>query len=298
MQPTYHARALRARVCFFSEVQRRMFERMRRVTEQQQQIRNAQNGIRARIGVFTMVLALTSRVASGQSTSELIAAGERESAARRPAQALVHFEQAVQTDPRNYVALWRAASELVDLGEYEKVVDKRTAMYARAVDFAKRAVAVKPTDAEGHFHLARAIGRTALAQGPRERTKYGVAVRESAMRALELSPRHPGALHVMGVWHAEIMRLNGISRMVAKTFLGGKIFETASWSEAVRYMEASVAAEPDRLVHRLDLARVYRDNGRKAEAKAAFTAALNSALHDANDDRYRAEAERELKAMK
>ncbi|MCC6243158.1 MAG: hypothetical protein IT353_09970 [Gemmatimonadaceae bacterium] len=252
----------------------------------------------SRMPLLSLVLAISASDVSGQSIAELLAAGERESTARRPAQALEYFERAVSADPRNYVALWRSASELVDLGEYEKVIDTRTAMYARAVDFAKRAVAVKPNDAEGHFHLSRAIGRTALAQGPRERTKYGVAVRESAMRALELSPRHAGALHVMGVWNAEIMRLNGISRMVAKTFLGGKIFETASWSEAVRYMELSVAAEPDRLVHRLDLARVYQDTGRKADARIAFTAALNSALRDANDDRYRAEAERELKAMK
>ncbi len=76
----------------------------------------------------------------------------------------------------------------------------------------------------------------------------------------------------MGVWNAEVMRLNGFSRMVAKTFLGGKIFGTASWAEAIRYMEASVAVEPTRLVHLLDLARVYRDAGRKQDALATFSA--------------------------
>ncbi|MEQ1691638.1 MAG: hypothetical protein ABMA00_10150 [Gemmatimonas sp.] len=245
-----------------------------------------------------LLLLFSACALQAQSPAELVDAGDRESAARHPARALPLFERALQGDPHHYAALWKASRELVDLGEVEKNPEARTALYARATDYAKRAIAVNPNDAEGHFHMSRAIGRTALAVGPRERVKYGVAVRTEAMRALELAPRHPGALHVMGVWNAEIMRLNGFTRMVAKTFLGGKIFDTASWAEATRYMELSVAVEPNRLVHRLDLARVYRDSGRKADARTAYAAAIALPLADANDDMYKRDAERELAAVK
>jgi tetratricopeptide (TPR) repeat protein len=248
--------------------------------------------------VCTFVLLLGGTRLGAQSTTELIEAGDRENAARHPALALPFFERALQTDPRNYVALWKASRELVDLGEVERNGDTRASLYARAVDYARRAVALEPNDAEGHFHLARGIGRTALSVGPRERVKYGVEVRHEALKALEFAPRHPGALHVMGVWNAEIMRLNGFTRMLAKTFLGGKVFDTASWAEATRYMELSVTVEPTRLVHRLDLARVYRDTGRKADARAAYAAAIALPLLDANDDMYRRDAEREMAAMK
>ena len=247
--------------------------------------------------VCTFALLLAGTRIAAQPTAELIESGDRENAARHPALALPFYERAVETDPRNYVALWKASRELVDLGEVERVSDKRASLYARAVDYARRAVAVNPNDAEGHFHLARGIGRTALSVGPRERVKYGIDVRTEALRALELAPRHPGALHVMGVWNAEIMRLNGFTRMLAKTFLGGKIFDTASWAEATRYMELSVTVEPERLVHRLDLARVYRDTGRKADARAAYAAAISLPLTDANDDAYKRDAERELAAL-
>ena len=251
-------------------------------------------------GIFRGALSLLIAASAlrAQSATDLIEAGDRESAARRPAQALPLFERAVQADPHNYAALWKTSRELVDLAEIEQSSNERTKLYARAVDYAKRAIAVNANDAEGHFHLSRAIGRTALSVGPRERVKYGVEVRAEALRALELSPRHPGALHVMGVWNAEIMRLNSFTRMVAKTFLGGKIFNTASWAEATRYMELSVAAEPTRLVHRLDMARVYRDSGRKADARAAYTMAISLPLMDSNDDMYKREAERELGAVK
>ena len=281
MQPTYHAPRASAR---FRTMTLSRSPRGSRILT-----------MACAIGV--LLLAGHARSASAQPVVEAMSAGDRESAARRPVQALSQFERVLQQDPKNYAALWKASRELVDLGEYETNVAARTALYARATEFARRAITVTPNDAEGHFHLSRALGRTAQALGPRDRVKYGIDVRSEAMRALELSPRHPGALHVMGVWNAEIMRLNGFSRLVAKTFLGGKIFDTASWSEAVRFMEQSVAVEPNRLVHRLDLARVYRDTGRKADARTAYAAAIASPLADANDERYRADAQAELSKL-
>lgn len=201
-------------------------------------------------------------------------------------------------EPETYDDLWRAAMVAVDEGEFEKNAVTRTALYAKATGYARRAVVLNPGDAEGHFHLARALGRTALSLGPRERVKYGIEVRDHALLALRSTPRHPGALHVMGVWNAEVMRLNGFSRAVAKTFLGGQVFNTASWPEAVRYLELAVQIEPDRLVHRLDMARIYRDIGRLDDARAAYRAALNCANMDANDAMYRQQAGDELRRMR
>jgi Flp pilus assembly protein TadD len=201
-------------------------------------------------------------------------------------------------EPSTYAELWQAAAQAVDQGEFERNIQVRTALYAKATTYARRAVALNPGDAEGHFHLSRALGRTALALGPRERVKLGIEVREEALAALKLSPRHPGALHVMGVWNAEIMRLNGIARTVARAFLGGQVFATASWSEAVRYLELAVQVEPDRLVHRLDLARIYRDLDRTDEARAAYRAAVAAPAFDANDAVYRQHASEELRRLR
>lgn len=201
-------------------------------------------------------------------------------------------------EPTTYAELWQAAATAVDLGEFERNEAVRTKLYAKATTYARRAVALNPGDAEGHFHLSRALGRTALAVGPRERVKYGIEVREQALAALKVAPRHAGALHVMGVWNAEIMRLGGISRAVAKAFLGGQVFGTASWNEAVRYLELAVQVEPERLVHRLDLARIYHDVGRTEDARAAYRAAVAAAAFDPNDAMYRQQAADELRRLK
>jgi tetratricopeptide (TPR) repeat protein len=234
---------------------------------------------------------------AGASVESLVLQGDRESAARRSAAALALFERAVAADGRHAPALWRAAREAVDLGEVETDAAKRNALYARAMTHARRAVEFAPTEAEARFQLARAVGRTALTLGPRDRVKFATEVRDHALEALRLDARHAGALHVLGVWHAEVMRLNGFTRAMARTFLGGKVFESASWAEAVRNLEESVRLEPTRLVHRLDLARIYRDMGRRADARASYEAALRSPLIDANDEYYRQSAEAELRRL-
>ena len=71
--------------------------------------------------------------------------------------------------------------------------------------------------------------------------KYAGDVRTHALEALKLNPKHPGALHVMGMWNYNVMSLSGMTRFMAKTFLGGKVFDSANWDDAQRYMEESVA---------------------------------------------------------
>lgn len=250
-----------------------------------------------RIRLATALVLLAGPV-SAQDVGEHVAAGDRAHANLHAPLALEHYERALAIDRRNYEALWKASREAVDLGETMSDVTRRIALYQRGERYAREAVAVNPGDAEAHFHLARAIGLAALSLGIRERVRFATEVRSEAMRALELDPKHPGALHVMGMWHAEAMRLSGFERLFARSFLGGKVLGSASWAEAIRYMEAAVAVDPGRLIHHLDLARIYRDRGDKAKAREHYEAVLRGRMTDLSDPRYRQAAERELAALR
>jgi tetratricopeptide (TPR) repeat protein len=233
-----------------------------------------------------------------QTAADQIALGDKAATARDAKEALAHYEAAVQLSPKNYEALWKASGSAIDLGEAEPDAKKREAFYAKATTLARQSYAVDSAGAESNFAMARGLGRTALTLGSRDRVKYAKDVRMHALKALAADPKHPGAMHVMGVWNAEIMRLNSIVRMFAKTVLGGAIFSEASWASAAKYMEGSVAADPARAVHHLDLARVYRDMDRKADARAQYDLAIKAPLKDANDGLYQKEAAAELKALK
>lgn len=239
-------------------------------------------------------IALLASSAVAQSAAEHLALGDREHAARNVTAALKHYEAALAVEPTNYQALIKAAHDAVDAGEFDTNEDQREALYKSALDYAHRAVAANPNDAESHFELARATGRRALTMGTRDKIKFAGEVRAQALETLKLSPNHPGALHILGLWNAEIMRLNGLSRMIAKNFLGGQVFGAASWDSAQVYLERSVAAEPARITHRLDLARVYRDRDDKAKARETYEWILKAPLVDANDAKYKSLAAQEL----
>ena len=146
---------------------------------------------------------------------------------------------------------------------------------------AEAAVAANPRDAEGHFSLARAIGRKALTVGVRDRIHFAKIVRAEALEALKDDSAHAGALHVLGIWNAEILRVNGLARLFAKSFLGAGVFGLASWGEAQRLLERSVQLDPNRIVHHLDLGAIYADSlgpQQVTPAEASFFEAVGHLL--------------------
>lgn len=209
--------------------------------------------------------------AAAQTADQHAALGSAARDARDPRASLVHFRAALALDSLNYTANWQGALSLIDIAqETDDAVRSapRDSMYALAEVYARRAVAARPDDADGHFTLANAIGRTALTKSKKERIRLAAEIRKEARRAIELNPRHDGAYHVLGRWHAEIMRLSGVQKFIARTFLGAAIFNEASWEGAIENLEKAVEFNPRRIFHRLDLAEVYLDRKRYEDARA------------------------------
>ncbi|MEP7383129.1 MAG: hypothetical protein ABI910_15670 [Gemmatimonadota bacterium] len=237
-------------------------------------------------------------IARGQSVGQDISLGDHEQANFNSAAALVRYEAAIAADSTNGEALGKASRAAVDLGEQAADADVRAALYRKGEQYARRAIAASPNDPEAHFHLARALGRRALTLGARDRVRYANDIRAQALLALQLDPDHPGALHVLGVWNAEVMRLNGFERFFARNVLGGKTFGEASWKNAIAYMERAVALDPDRLAHHLDLGSIYVDVGEQDKAREQFEQVINGKRTDVNDPQYKREADAALRKLK
>jgi tetratricopeptide (TPR) repeat protein len=246
--------------------------------------------------VVVAATAFSSSPLLAQTAAEHIARGDRDRAAMNAAGALRHYQAAIQTDASNVVALWRASREAIDLGEFDDA--KRDSLYSLGELYARRAVQSDAKSSMAHFALAKAIGRVALALGKKERVKFAGDVHREANESLRLDSANAGALHVLGRWHAEVMRLSGFSRFMAKNVLGGKTFGEANWKDAARLLEKAVALEPDRIVHRLALAAIYADTGDKARAREQYQATAQLKPMDYNDKHYQEQAQRELAALK
>lgn len=251
-------------------------------------------GLSIRATMMAAMLLVT-RISAAQTSPEHVALGDKDYSDRNLAAALQHYEAAVAADSSNAEALWKAANSAVDLGEFNDA--ERQSYYARAEHLGRLAVKANPNSANAHFALAKALGRVALSKGKRDKVKYAGVVHDEVHEALRLDSLNAGALHVLGMWNAEIMRLSGFERWAARNLLGGGVLGEANWENAQRYLERAVTLEPDRITHRLDLAGVYADRGDAAKAREQYEAIAKLPVTDYNDPRYKQQAEERLRSL-
>ena len=245
------------------------------------------------IAFLLLAQPLASRAAAAQGADEFIRAGVEAQLARDPETGRHWMEQAVAADSNSYEARWRLAELLVDIGKQTPDSVKsagRDSLYALAEAQARVAVALNPDGADGHYTLAAGIGRASLTMGKKERVKRAGEIRIEALRAIELDPTHHKAYHVMGRWNAEIMRLSGLQRFFAKSFLGGKIFNAAAWDSAVVYMGKALEHAPDNIYHHLDMAEILIDRDRFTEARTHLTRIGALPVFDVLDPTYKERA--------
>ena len=248
--------------------------------------------------VLFLAATLVTTPSRAQDAAALIARGDSAYAAFNAEAALTYFENAIAIDSTNADALGKASRSAVDLGESLTNGQRQKDLFRKGERYARLAVRADSTSAEAWFHLARALGRTALSVGVRDRVRYAVDVRTYAMNALAINPDHAGALHVLGMWNAEVKRLNGFELFFARRFLGGGVMGQANWKDAVSCLERAVTVDPDRIVHRLDLGAVYADIGEKEKARASLESVIAAATRtDFNDALYKRQAEERLKRI-
>lgn len=255
--------------------------------------------MRLHVAVSAMLLCL-GRTAIAQSPADDIAHGDSATTALNATGALSAYEAAIKLDSTNAEALWKAAREAVDLGEaagFDHQDRVRDSLYKIGEQYATRAVQANPDLAAAHFTLAKALGRAALAVSGRDRVKYAKQVRDEALAALKLDSLDDGAWDVMGVWNAEVMRLNVFMRFFAKTLLGGQVLGEANWASAQRDLEHAVALQSTRIVHHLNLAQVYADVGDKAKAREQYELVLKLPATEYNDKNYQREAQQALSKL-
>lgn len=204
--------------------------------------------------------------------------------AQRPREALTEFEAVLALDSASYEAQWKAARSAIKMGELAaEGSDEKLAWYHEAERYARRAASLNPEDGQGHAFVAASLGYIALQQSPKAKVEMSKEVREEARRALALDPSNDVAHHVLGRWHAEILRLSGFTRTFAKLFLGGDVFGEASWSKAAEHLRRAIELNPEHINHHLELARIYEDMGETELARREYQTVLDLPRTDVMD---------------
>ena len=248
--------------------------------------------LRAALTVTCFCLAATMPLAA-QQAADHVALGIAAEETHDVRTALQHYQAALDQDSSNYEANWRGAMTLLTLGEQLSARSKnpeRDSLYAHAERYSQRAATSNPAGAEGHFALAASVGRASLSMGTKDRIRRAAIIRREALRTLALNPKHDGAYHILGRWNAEIMRISGFNRFFAKSFLGAGIFKQASWDKAIYNMEKAVQLDSGRIYHHLELAEIYADRNRVADAETQLRLVESLPAREVMDSAYKREA--------
>lgn len=138
--------------------------------------------------------------------------------------------------------------------------DAKRAEYERGLALAERAVALDDDNADAHFAVFGNRGRLMLLDGVTPNPISLLRVNRELDRALELDPNHSDALAAKG----------GLYRQLPWA-LGGSL------SRAEECLTRAIAADPDAVGARIELAATYRDMGEPERSLPLLQTALSIA---------------------
>lgn len=224
--------------------------------------------------LIILFIALLPLMAAAQTADELVTQAASQMERQLEGPALATCLKALEKDPNNYGALWRASLLKSRIGN--RIVDDPTEQsnyYRSAKDLAGRAIKANPNDAEGYFVMSVAMGRIALISGSKEKVAASADIKKNADEALRLNNRHAGAWHILGRWNYGVANLNFAEKAAANVLFGG-VPKGASNENAVNCYNNALANRPNYILYMYDLAEAHYTMGEKAKAKEVLNKAI------------------------
>ena len=219
-----------------------------------------------------LALVLVSTGTGAESAEELIQKGDIFYDKLQAAEALTFYLPAEKLDSNNVRLLVRIARQYRHLMSDATNASVKWQLGTTAVDYAQRAVALSPTNAEAQLALAISHGKLL----PLEETKQKIAtsrlIKIAVDKAITLNPTNDLAWQVLGRWYLALADLSSLQRVLARVAYGK--LPPAKYDDAVRCFEKAIALNPNRLMHYIELGRTYEKMGRYEDARKIITQGL------------------------
>ena len=220
-----------------------------------------------------MALLLTAGPAGAAGPAdELIKKGDVADARLRPDEALTFYLPAEKFEPNNASLLVRIARQYRHLMSDAPKREDKLRLGGIAVDYSRRAVVLAPKDPEAHLSAAISYGKVLPLQGSREQAENSRVIKAAAEKVIELDPRNDLGWHVLGRWYFNMANVGAVKRALAQIAYGK--LPGATNEDAARCFEKAIELNPKRLMHYIELGRVYAEMGRTAEARKFLTKGL------------------------
>ena len=233
-----------------------------------------------RLFAVVFLLALARIGSAAESADHLIDKGKVFERKFQANEALPLYLSAEKIEPKNPDLLVRIARQYRYLMTDASDTQEKLRLGHLALDYSVRAAECGPKDCDAQLATAITLGKMLPYMPTKEQVTASPRIKESVDKALAIDPKNDNAWHILGRWNRVLAEISG-----AKRFLAGMIYgdlPKGSYEEAERAMKKAIALNPNRLMHYIELGRIYAQMGRKDEAKELINKGLG--MPDAEKD--------------
>jgi tetratricopeptide (TPR) repeat protein len=234
-----------------------------------------------RISLAPAVFFLLVGAASGaESADDWVEKGKIFEMKFQATEALPCYLAAEKLDPKNPQVLVRIARQYRYLMTDASAKEEKLRLGRLALDYSTRAAAAGPQDCDAQLATAITLGKMLPYLPPNEQIAASPRIKKSVDKALQLDPKDDTAWHILGRWNRVLADVSTVKRALALVLYGG--LPKGSNEEAERDMRKAIELNPNRLMHYIELGRIYAQMGRKEEARQFINKGL--AMPDAEKD--------------
>ena len=211
------------------------------------------------------MLCLSDLAARAEEADALIAKGDQFDQRLQAKEALEVYLPANKLEPNNVKLLVCIARQYRHLMSDTASKPEKLRLGNISLEFANRAATLAPNNAEAQLSPAISLGKMLPFMGSKDQVKASPRIKAAVDRTLLLDPKNDNAWHILGRWNRVLANVNVVKRALAKTLYGDLPVTTNEAAE--KCLLKAIEINPNRLMHYIELGRIYAQMGRKEEAR-------------------------------
>ena len=250
------------------------------------------------LAVLAILLAVTNVSGpprDGESADSLIAKGDDFDRLLEASNALQFYLPANKIEPDNADLLVKIARQYRHMMSDTSVKQEKLRLGNLSLEFALHAAELAPKNSDAQLSPAISYGKMLPYMKTKDQVDATPKIKASVDRALALNPSNDTAWHILGRWNRVLADVNSIKRVLSKAIYGDLPVTTNE--EAERCLKKAIAINPNRLMHYIELGRIYAQMGRKEDAMQFIRKGLAMPEQEKDDAEQKELGRQALKKM-
>jgi tetratricopeptide (TPR) repeat protein len=245
--------------------------------------------------LLVALLALVCGAVRAETADALIAKGDAFDERLQAKEALEFFLPAEKLEPNNAQLLVRIARQYRHLMSDTSSKKEKLRLGHISLGFAQRAATLAPKNAEAQLSPAISYGKMLPFMGSKDQVDASPKIKEAVDRTLQLNPKSDTAWHILGRWNRVLADISPLKRLLAGALYGNLPVTTHEAAE--KCLLKAIALNPNRVMHHIELGRIYAAMGRKDEARKVVEKGLSMPNKEKDDPEMKTIGEELLKKL-